>query len=437
MHKDKILVRFVIMDIDRKKVEASARPLAVGIFRYGLIAPAIHMSLKERREYFKCLEVKEFEVPYYGTKKYNAGTLKNWLLRYKNGGLDNLTPSTRIDAGISKKITEKVADIIKQIITDFPYISISGIYRMLIHEGHIRTGDLAETTLRHYISKNKLKEANQMKEPRKKFEKENINELWTADFMVGPYIQVGKKKMQTFLCAIIDDHSRMIVGAGWYIKQNCVALALTLKKAISIYGIPSIFYVDQGKVFHTNYLHLICARLGIALIHAKPYSAASKGKVERWFRTVREKFLNCIDISKIKDITELNKLFEKWVDEEYHNQCHSGIGEKPIDRYINSANKTKIRTITEHELDYYFLNTITRKVKNDATISIAGKLYEVPSEFIGKVVDLRFPIDNPDKITIYEDNKPVCLIREVNPALNATKPYTGIHFKDIEKKEEK
>lgn len=425
------------MDIDKKKAEASARPLAVGIFRYGLIAPAIHMSLKERKEYFKCLEAKEFEMPYYGTKKYNAGTLKNWLLRYKNGGLDNLTPSTRSDAGISKKITQKVADIIKQIITDFPYISISGIYRMLIHEGHISTGDLAETTLRHFISKNKLKEVNQMKEPRKKFEKENINELWMADFMVGPYIQVGKKKVQFFLCGIIDDHSRMIVGSGWYIKQNCVALALTLKKAISIYGIPAIFYVDQGKVFHTNYLHLICARLGIALIHAKPFSAASKGKIERWFRTVREKFLNCIDISKIKDITELNKLFEKWVDEDYHKQIHSGIETRPIDRYLNNAAKIKIRTISSHELDTYFLSTITRFVRKDSTVQIKGKLYEVPVEFIGKTIELRFPIDNPEVITIYENNKPVCLIREVNPALNATKPYTGIHFKDIEKKEGK
>ncbi|MEK7224231.1 MAG: Mu transposase C-terminal domain-containing protein, partial [Bacteroidota bacterium] len=123
-----------------------------------------------------------------------------------------------------------------------------------------------------------------------------------------------------------------------------------------------------------------------------------------------------------------------WLDEEYHKQIHSGIEERPLDRYLNSAAKITIRQVTEHELDSFFLNIMTRKVKNDSTISVRNKLYEVPLEFIGKTVRLGFPIDNPDKISIYDDrDKPVCLLRKVNLSENATKPYTGIHFKNIEK----
>lgn len=415
------------MDIDLDKNKT------IGIFRYGLIAPALHMSRTERRKYFSELSEKEFEVPYCGIKKYKPATFKNWLNKYRNGGLGNLMPQTRADAGISKKIKDTVVGIIKQIIEDFPYLSISGIYRMLIRQGHIRNSEFSENTLRYFIDKNKLKDSEQNIKQRKKFEKENVNELWTCDFMVGPRLSIGNKKMQVFLCGIIDDHSRMIVGSAWYFKQNCISLALTLKKAIGIYGICDTLFVDNGKVFETNYLHLICARLGIALVHSKPFDPASRAKIERWFRTVREKFLSCLAIPSIKDIEELNRLFEKWLDEEYHKQIHSGIEEKPIDRYVANASKIKIRTATTHELDTFFLNTITRKVKNDSTVSIGKTIYEVPVEFIGKKIELRFPIDKPDKITIYENDKSVCLIRKVNLVLNATKPYTGIHFKDYKK----
>ncbi len=259
------------MELRKKKSEL------IAIFRYGLIASALHQSIQERKQYFRSLEKKEFEVPHYGIKKYKSQTLKNWLNRYQNGGLDNLAPLVRKDAGLSKKIIGKVTEIIKKIIKDFPYLSASGIYRMLKHEGHISSAAFSENTLRYYINKNNMRDINTTKEPRKKFEKENVNELWVSDFMVGPYIKVGNKKIRVYLCAIIDDHSRVITGAGWFSRENCIALAMVLKQAVAIYGLPYVFYCDNGKVFSTNYLHLVCARLGISLVHSKPYDSASRG----------------------------------------------------------------------------------------------------------------------------------------------------------------
>ncbi len=258
-------------------MEKEKKTQEIAVFRYGLIAMALHLSRKEKRNYFRELESKEFEVPYYGKKKYRALTFNSWLLRYKNGGLANLAPTVRSDSGKSKKITAQVNEIVKQLINDFPYLSISGIYRMLIHDRYINAGEFGETTLRYYIHKNKLKDPDRSKAPRKKFEKDNVNELWTADFMVGPYIIFENKKRVVYLCGIIDDHSRMIVGFGWYFNENCIALANTLKKAIAVYGIPDVFYTDNGSAFSTNYLHLICARMGIALVHSKPYDSPSRG----------------------------------------------------------------------------------------------------------------------------------------------------------------
>lgn len=416
------------MEEDRKKREA------IAIFRYGLIAPALHMCKKERKRYFQDLAGKELEVPYYGRKRYGIYTFKEWLLNYRKGGLDALKPALRRDKGVSRKIPEKVMAIVRQIIKDFPSFSASGIYRLLIKQGHIHSCDFCEGTLRECIRRHDMRESSEEKKDRRKFEKENVNELWTADFMRGPYIKVGGKKRKTHLCAIIDDHSRMIVGWGWYFYENCQALAITLKQAIATYGIPEIFYCDNGKVFRTNYLALVCARLGIALVHSQPYDSPSRGKVERFFRTVRQKFLAGIDASNLS-LSELNNIFAEWLDREYHKEIHSGINTRPIDKYLKNATEIKIKTVSSHELDNSFLNIITRKVKNDATISINSKLYEVPASYIGKRVELSFPIDEPQRITLMEKGKGILLLKEVNLGENANKPHISIHFKDIGKED--
>ena len=410
-------------------VEESKKQEVVAIFRYGIIAPALHMSKAEKKKYFKELAGKELDVPYYGMKKYGAGSFKDWLWRYRTGGIDNLKPRIRCDKGMPRKISDKILEGVKEIIKECPFLSISGIYRMLLKQGHARPGDFSETSLREWIVKYNLRETTEKKD-RKKFEKENINELWITDFMHGPHIKEGKKKRKVYLCGIIDDHSRMIVGWGWSFQENSQALAMALKRAIAIYGVPNVLYCDNGKVFKTNYLQLACAKLGIALVHSQPYDSPSRGKIERWFKTVRDKFLAEINPSKL-NYSEFINIFTNWIDISYHKHLHKGIGTRPIDKYFKSAAITKVKFLSDHEIDNAFLNEIERVVRKDATISIGGKLYEVPTEYIDKKIKLCFTIDQPDKLIITEEGKPVCQIKEVNLVENANKPYTGIHFKDI------
>lgn len=418
------------MDKERHKQER------IAIFRYGIIAPALHMGARDKSKYFQGLAGKEFDVPYYGMKKYAKGTFEEWLFKYRKGGLDGLKPQSRDDKGITRKISDSIISIISSIIKDYSALSVSGIYRLLINRGHIQPGDFCQTTLRKYIRKHDLRQSDEKKKARKKFEKENVNELWIADFMHGPYIKEGKKKRKVYLCAIIDDHSRMIVGWGWYWAENSHALANTLKQAIAIYGLPQIFYCDNGKTFSANYLQLIAAKMGIALVHSQPYDSPSRGKIERFFKTVREKFLAGLNISELS-LFEFINLFAQWLDKEYHKEVHRGIDERPLDKYLANAAKIKIKTMPINELDNNFLNIITRCVKNDATVSIGGKLYEVPPKYIGKKVELSFPIDQPDKITLMDEGKPVIQIKEVNLTENANRPYTSIHFRDIKKEEGK
>lgn len=399
---------------------------SIAIFRYGIIAPALHMGALERGKYLKGLAGKEFDVPYYGLKRYAKVTFEEWLLKYRKFGLDGLKPQRRNDKGVSRKISDNIISITSSIINEYPNLSGSGIYRLLINRGHIQAGDFCESTLREYIHKHSLRIDEEIR-PRKKYEKENVNELWIADFMHGPYIKDGNKKRQVFLCGIIDDHSRLIVGWSWYWQENTNALANTLKQAIAIFGLPQVFYCDNGKVFSANYLQLIAAKLGIALVHSQPYDSPSRGKIERFFKTVREKFLAGLNTSGLS-LDEFIKLFSQWIDKEYHKGLHSGINDRPLDRYLTNAAKTKIKTIPGNELDNYFLNIITRRVKNDATVSYGGKLYEVPPKYIGKEVELSYPIDQPERLTLMDEGKPTLQIKQVNLIENANKPHTGIHF---------
>ena len=218
------------------------------------------------------------------------------------------------------------------------------------------------------------------------------------------------------------------MGGSFYFHENSLALATTFKNAILQFGITKKFYCDNGAAFSTQYLQEACARVGIALIHSRPYDSPSRGKIERFFRTIRLMFLPTVKFDNIKSLDELNQKFNNWIENEYHVKHHSGINAIPKDRYLSSLSKNTINRISENELDLAFYKSFQRKVKKDSTISIKGKLYEVPPEYIASKLEFRSPLDKPKDLSLFIKGKPVCKIKPVNITENFEKPYTGIHF---------
>lgn len=400
----------------------------IALFRYKIIAPVLHECGLMQGEYFRKKSKQEHEVPHLGKKIYKVPTFKGWLRNYRNNGFDALKPKLRSDKGSSRKIDEDLGNIIKDKVQMFPSLSPSAIYRLLIGEGDIRADLMTEGTLRKYIEDNDLKTLQAGLIPRKKYEKEHINELWIADCMHGPYIMHEKKKRKVFLICIIDDCSRVIVGGKFFFHENSVSLEIILKEAISRFGLPKTLYTDNGAMFVSSHLQLACARLGLALVHSKPYDSPSRGKIERFFRTVREKFLPFINPLQIDCIEQLNTDFDVWLDKEYQKYFHHGINTKPMDKWMDELKNTPMKRIASQELDLAFYITIKRRVKNDATISFKANLYEVPPAFIGKIIELRYPSDKPEDLAIYENDKPVVKVKKVNPQQNATPPAWGIKF---------
>lgn len=406
----------------------------IALFRYGLISPVIHESVDMQIDYFRKLEKRFFEVPFIGRKNYKVCTFKDWLRKYRKYGFNGLLPKTRRDKGVSKKIDTNISNAIIEKLEQVPTLSCSSIYRMLISEGKIEIGSIQEGTVRKYIKDNGLKEVN-IKSPRKKFEKEHINELWIGDAMHGPYIATDKKKKQVILIAIIDDMSRVITGSKFFFHENSISLEIVLKEAIRRFGLPKIFYCDNGPLFVSSHLQHACARLNIALVHSKPYDSPSRGKIERFFRSVRQKFLPLINISDIADLHQLNDQFSYWLEKEYHRGFHHGIKEKPMDRFMEELKNVSIKRVSEEELDTAFHITITRKVKNDSTISVNGSLYECPPEHIGKKIEIRYPSDKKESLSIYENDKPAFNLKKVNINENANNQTLGIKF-NLEEEQE-
>jgi hypothetical protein len=215
-----------------------------------------------------------------------------------------------------------------------------------------------------------------------------------------------------------------------------MSLEIVLKEGFARFGTSKGLYCDNGSIFITSNLQLACARLGIALIHSKPYDSPSRGKIERFFRTVRQKFLSILDLDEISSLEQLNHQFGQWLEKEYHKHPHSGIGgQRPMDRFMDDSKDNPIKRVTKEELDLAFQITLRRTVKNDATISVNGILYQCPPRFIGQKIQVRYPSDKPGELTLYQDDQPVVRLKKNNPVENANPPAWSIDFTKVGNKE--
>jgi putative transposase len=241
-----------------------------------------------------------------------------------------------------------------------------------------------------------------------RFEAIRPNELWTGDALHGPVI--GGRK--TYLFCFIDDHSRAVVGARWAFHEDVVRLAAALRPALAVRGVPESVYVDNGSAFVDAWLLRACAVLGIKLVHSRPGRPQGRGKIERFFRTVREQFL--VEIASpggpaagttVTGLAELNRLFSAWVQAGYHRAVHSETGQPPLARWAAGV-REPLPVPSPAQLREAFLWSERRTVKKTATVSLHGNIYQVDASLVRCTVELVFdPFDLAD-IEVRHKGKP-------------------------------
>lgn len=225
---------------------------------------------------------------------------------------------------------------------------------------------------------------------RRRFAFEYAGELWMSDVMHGPTVADGQRRRKTFLLAFIDDATRVIPYAAFALAENTAAFLPVFKQALIRRGLPARLYVDNGANYRSHHLALVCAKLGIALIHARPHQPQGKGKIERWFRTARAQLLSRLTAEDQQSLEALNRRLWAYVEGEYHHTPHRSLaGKTPLEQWALSGDQ--VRFVDPHlDLDDLFLFEAKRRVQKDRTVSLNSHVYEVDALLVGETVILRF-----------------------------------------------
>ena len=376
----------------------------VALFRYGLIAPLFNGQVNQK-EYLNELEGKVHSIPYYGERKIAAKTIQEWLLHYRRNGFEALKPKKRADRGDSRRLSPDDQDHILETRKKSPYMPVSVFYELLIQQGEIQQNQVSYSTINRLLKKHNLVGKQILASPeRKRFAHEKVNVLWQGDLSHGPYVSTNKKKVKTFLIAYIDDCSRLIPYAQFFSSEKFDGLRIVTKEALIRRGKPTIIYADNGKIYRSETLQYACAQLGITLTHTQPYDPQSKGKIERFFKTVQTRFYPLLQAAPAHSVEELNERFWRWLEEDYHRRVHASLeGKTPHEVFHSQLESIKFLEDTSI-LDTIFLKREERKVKADGTITLNKKLYEVPSRYIGTSIDVRM---DEHGVYVFEDDKKV------------------------------
>ena len=371
---------------------------AVALFRYGLIADVLRLppGSREIRRTLHEKAQRTYTIP--GTRRTRVAveTMRDWLSLYRTGGFEALYPKTRADRGRPRRLPPEVAELLVALKTEQPARSVKALIAIARERGVDHP--LAPSTVHRLLSREGLldkRPGEPVATDRRRFAFRDAGELWMSDVMHGPKVSDARRRRKTFLIAFIDDATRVLPFAAFAYAENTTAFLPVFKQAIARRGLPARLYVDNGANFRSQQLALVCAKLGIALIHARPYQPAGKGKIERFFRTLRAAWLRHLTAEATASLDTLNRTLWAWVEGEYHQSPHRGLdGRTPLDQWALAGHDVRYPD-PGLDLDGLFLFEAKRRVMKDRTVSLHGRLYEVDAVLVGQTVTLRYDPDAP------------------------------------------
>ena len=393
--------------------------MKTAVFRFGIISDfvtGVAMNRTEKRRLLRDKCARKWQIPFSEKTRISMGTISRWLRLYKGsqGNLKSLYPKDRTDQGKARAMDEETCLALIRLRSDMPALTVPQLIEQMKRLNRVTPGSvLNNSTVYRFLHEQNLMSP-QMKNPvdRRKFEAELPNDLWQSDVMHGPKIDVDGRMRKTYLIAILDDHSRLIVYARFYLTENLAAYLDAFENAIAGRGLPRKLYVDNGAAFRSHHLEYISASLAISLIHAKPYTPQGKGKIERWFKTVRSSFL---PLFKGAGLVELNEALTRWLTESCHKRTHSATGQTPFERFTGKMHCLRSAPVN---LKDYFRKVARRTVSKDRSITLNGRLYEAPVALIGKRVELLYHGSEPEKVEVRYQDKSFGIIRTVDLNVN-------------------
>src|SRR5499427_955109 len=316
------------------RMDSKAEKLA--LFRYALIAPLVIETLPRGELTRRAEEIaaRHYDFPDSQRTGVSVDTLLRWALRYRQGGFEALAPKPRQDRGVSRTVTPQLASLVERLKRENPHRTGMTLLRELALSSGKDAPAISASTLYRFLKQRGLSEKELLAPTaHKKFEAQRSNQIWQADMLFGPWVKRPKGgRMQVFLHATLDDASRLIPHAQFYASQGLDACLDCLRQAAAARGVPVRLYMENAKIYRSPQLARISASVGMLIVHTPPFQPEGRGKIERFFRSVREQFLNNLDRKQTLSLEELNERLWAWLDL-YHRTEHSSLATTPLLRW--------------------------------------------------------------------------------------------------------
>jgi putative transposase len=347
-------------------------------------------------------------------------TIQTWYSRYQKHGVTVMENKPRSDKGRIRKVSvetvQEAIDTILPRVRGTPKRAV--LYRLCIEQGLLTRSQVAPNTFSRIVKHfDMLKpQAQSENKQRLAFAKAHANQMWQADTLYGPCAQHEGASVQTRLIAFLDDASRVCCHGQFFPAENVDTLIEALRAAFYKRGVPECLYVDNGSIYTSKEIIQICARVGCLLAHTPVRDGAAKGKVERFFRSVREQFLcRQLDLSSLE---ALNRQFTRWVEEDYNAQVHSILGMSPLDRFALDRNRVRFLPPNEANDELFFVEE-ERHVRADNTFSFKALRFEAPRYLPERTIQVRFRRKDPtSRVIVYYKGQRMGQARLLDPVAN-------------------
>jgi putative transposase len=391
----------------------------VAVFRFGVIhdlVGGIHLDRGDQQRLLQHKCESKWSIPHSGRTRLTRSTILRWINRYKqsNGNLQSLYPIERSDRGVSRGLDEETALALISLRKEMPKATVIDLIKSMHKRGFLCPGtELSLSSVYRLLHRHHLMNPLERKpEDRRKFEAELPNDLWQSDSMHGPQVDEDSRMKKSYLFAFLDDHSRLVPHAQFYLTEGLDSYLNALEQALLRRGLPRKLYLDNGPAFRSKHLEDITASLGIALIHSRPYKPQGRGKIERFFRTLRSQFLPGF---RGRTLQDLNEALDLWLTDIYHQRKHTSTEQSPFQRF--TAQMQCLRAAPSNLQDY-FRKHARRRVAKDRTITLNGKLYEVPVPLIGKHILVLYHDNQPQRVEAFYERKSYGLLTPVDLHIN-------------------
>lgn len=364
---------------------------AVAIFRSEIVGALTRRDLDhgELRAAFRALSQERFRPPgIETTRRYSVTTLERWYYAYRAGGLAALRPAPRSDRGHARELQSEQRQLIIDIRKEHRSASVPLILRTLAADGRLAAGTISQATIRrlyveHGLDRVPMREGGGQK-TRLRWEAASPGALWQGDVCHGPALTIDGRSRPLRIHALLDDASRYIVAIEARYTEREADMLEILVRALRRHGPPDALYLDNGSTYIGQILRTACARLGISLLHARPYDAQARGKMERFWRTLRE---GCLDhLGSLSSLHDVGVRLYAFLDQHYHVAPHASLmGRSPGSVFADG--KRQADDLDEQKLKDALTVRERRRVRADTTVSVDGQDLELDQGYLaGRVV---------------------------------------------------